>query len=89
MKRHSLQRLRSSRGQSIVEFASACHSTPSRADAWGRRRDLERADDPARHHENGARGLEKWISRETKLTDAVSALQNMTSSPGTFTSTTK
>ena len=86
MKRHSLQRLCSSRGQSIVEFAVCLPlllvltlGVVETSNALMTQHVITKM----------AREGSNMISRETKLTDAGSALQNMTSAPGTFNSTTK
>jgi Flp pilus assembly protein TadG len=83
---HSFPRLRSSRGQSIVEFAICLPilivltlGVVETSQALMSQHVITKT----------AREGSNMISRETRLTDAGAALQNISSAPGTFNSTTK
>jgi Flp pilus assembly protein TadG len=83
---HSFPRLRSSRGQSIVEFAICLpilivltFGVVETSQALMSQHVITKT----------AREGSNMISRETRLTDAGAALQNISSAPGTFNSTTK
>lgn len=86
MTAHSFNRLRSSRGQSIVEFAICLPlllvltlGVVETSNALMSQHIITKT----------AREGSNMISRETRLADAGSALQNMSSTPGSFNSTTK
>jgi Flp pilus assembly protein TadG len=86
MPRYFLARLRSSRGQSIVEFAICLPllivltlGVVEISNALLAQHVITKV----------AREGSNMISRETTLTDAGTALKNMSSAPGTFNTTTK